>query len=79
VFNPILQGEKFDPAGRYVGRWVSELAGLPANLIHQPWTATPMELASAGVTLGDNYPKPIVEHKAGRAHALAAYAQVRNR
>jgi len=79
VFNPILQGEKFDPEGHYVRRWVPELAGVPANLIHQPWTATPMELASAGVTLGETYPHPIIEHKAGRARALAAYAQVRNR
>ena len=52
VFNPILQGEKFDPDGAYVRRWVPELARLPAGLIHQPWSATPLELASAGVALG---------------------------
>jgi deoxyribodipyrimidine photo-lyase len=79
VFNPILQGEKFDPAGAYIRRWIPELKDLPAGLIHQPWTATPVELASAGVTLGNNYPQPIVEHKTGRARALAAYAKVRNR
>ena len=45
VFNPILQGEKFDPDGAYVRRWVPELARLPASLIHQPWSATPLELA----------------------------------
>ncbi len=78
VFNPILQGEKFDPQGVYVRRWVPELAQLPDNLIHHPWTATPLELASAGVTLGKNYPEPIVDHKAGRERALAAYAKVRN-
>ena len=71
VFNPILQGEKFDPDGAYVRRWVPELAQLPDKLIHQPWTATPLELASAGVELGKTYPQPIVDHKAGRERALA--------
>uniref|UniRef100_Q07L10 Deoxyribodipyrimidine photo-lyase n=1 Tax=Rhodopseudomonas palustris (strain BisA53) TaxID=316055 RepID=Q07L10_RHOP5 len=77
VFNPILQGEKFDPDGAYVRRFVPELARLPAALIHQPWTATPLELASAGVQLGHNYPEPIIEHRRGRERALAAYATVR--
>lgn len=77
VFNPVLQGEKFDPDGAYVSRWVPELARLPANLIHQPWEATPMELAAAGVTLGKTYPEPMVDHKAARARALAAYAKTR--
>ncbi len=77
VFNPILQGEKFDPDGAYVSKWVPELAQLPAKLIHQPWEATPMELAAAGVTLGKTYPEPIVDHKAARARALAAYAKTR--
>jgi deoxyribodipyrimidine photo-lyase len=77
VFNPILQGEKFDPDGVYVRRWVLELAQLPAKLIHQPWTATPLELASAGVTLGETYPEPIIDHRAGRERALVAYAKVR--
>jgi deoxyribodipyrimidine photo-lyase len=79
VFNPVLQGEKFDPAGDYVRRWVPELAGLPAKFIHQPWSATPLELAAAGVTLGGTYPEPIVDHKVGRARALAAYAELRQR
>ena len=50
---------------------------LPASLIHQPWNATPLELASAGVELGRTYPQPIVDHRAGRERALAAYAKVR--
>ena len=77
VFNPILQGEKFDPDGEYVRRWVPELARLPDKLIHQPWEATPLELASAGVELGKTYPHPIIDHKAGRERALKAYAKVR--
>ena len=78
VFNPILQGEKFDPRGVYVRRWVPEISGLPDNLIHQPWSAAPLELASAGVELGKTYPRPIIDHKAGRERALAAYAKLRN-
>jgi deoxyribodipyrimidine photo-lyase len=77
VFNPVLQGEKFDPDGAYVRRWVGELASLPAPLIHQPWRATPLELASAGVELGRTYPEPIIDHKRGRERALAAYAKLR--
>ncbi len=78
VFNPILQGEKFDPEGAYVSKWVPELAQLPPKLIHQPWEGTPMELTAAGVTLGKTYPEPIVDHKAARARALAAYAKTRS-
>jgi deoxyribodipyrimidine photo-lyase len=78
VFNPVLQGEKFDPDGVYVRRWIPELKDMPSKLIHQPWTATPLELRNAGVTLGKDYPKPIVDHKAGRARALAAYSKTRN-
>jgi deoxyribodipyrimidine photo-lyase len=77
VFNPILQGEKFDPDGDYVRRWVPELAGLPDSLIHKPWTATPLELEAAGVHLGANYPAPIVDHRLGRERALAAYSRIR--
>jgi deoxyribodipyrimidine photo-lyase len=78
IFNPILQGEKFDPQGVYVRRWVSEIAKLPDRLIHKPWTATPPELADAGITLGKTYPQPIVDHKAGRERALAAYAKTKS-
>jgi deoxyribodipyrimidine photo-lyase len=79
VFNPVLQGEKFDPEGNYVRRWVPELAALPAKLIHQPWRAGSLELASAGLELGRNYPKPIVDLAEGRQGALAAYARIRAR
>ncbi|MDB5578157.1 MAG: deoxyribodipyrimidine photolyase [Bradyrhizobium sp.] len=77
VFNPILQGEKFDPDGAYVRRWVPELGQLPAGLIHQPWSATLLELRGAGVELGKTYPEPIVDHKRGRERALEAYAKTR--
>lgn len=72
IFNPVLQGEKFDPAGEYVRRWVPELARLPARLIHRPWEAEPAELAAAGVRLGGDYPRPIVDPREGRERALRA-------
>jgi deoxyribodipyrimidine photo-lyase len=77
VFNPILQGEKFDPEGTYVRRWVPELAALPADVIHKPWTATPLELKAAGIDLGTTYPAPIVDHPLARKRALDAYGKIR--
>ncbi|MCA1481292.1 FAD-binding domain-containing protein, partial [Bradyrhizobium sp. NBAIM08] len=71
VFNPVLQGERFDPDGAYVRRWVPELAQVPARWIHAPWTAPPLVLLAAGVTLGGNYPRPIVDHAEARARFLA--------
>jgi deoxyribodipyrimidine photo-lyase len=76
IFNPVLQGEKFDPEGAYVRRWVPELARLPAAVIHRPWEASPLVLREAGVALGRTYPAPIVEHGAARARALAALAEI---
>ena len=76
IFNPVLQGEKFDPDGAYVRRWVPELAQLPNRLIHQPWEAAPLELAGAGITLGKTYPHPIIDHRKGRERALKAYEKV---
>lgn len=73
VFNPRLQGEKFDPEGRYVAQWVPELAKLPAKYVHEPSSAPEAVLKAAGVTLGKNYPKPIVAHNKARDRALAAY------
>ena len=77
VFNPVLQGEKFDPDGAYVRRWIPELSRLPAKLIHQPWRATPIELKSAGIELGRTYHEPIIDHARGRERALAAYGKIR--
>ena len=76
IFNPVLQGAKFDPTGAYVRRWVPELAKLPDPLLQAPWRATPLELADAGVRLGETYPLPIVDHASARAAALAAFQRV---
>jgi deoxyribodipyrimidine photo-lyase len=70
IFNPVRQGEKFDPDGEYVRRWVPELAGLPARHIHSPWNAPPEVLAAANVRLDDNYPRPIVDHAFARQRFL---------
>jgi len=77
IFNPILQGEKFDPDGEYVRRWVPELAALKSKWIHKPWLAPPLELAVAGLTLGENYPRPIVDHGFARDRALTAFKQLK--
>ena len=75
VFNPILQGDKFDDAGEYVRKWVPELAQLPNKWIHKPWEAPQDILEKADITLGITYPQPIVDHAAARVRALAAYKQ----
>jgi deoxyribodipyrimidine photo-lyase len=76
VFNPVLQGFKFDAAGDYVRRWVPELARVDAAHIHAPWDAPPLALRQAGVVLGETYPHPIVDLAEGRDRALAAFKQV---
>ena len=76
VFNPLLQGRKFDGDGSYVRRFVPELAKLGNADVHAPWEASAEALARAGVVLGENYPHPLVDLAAGRARALEAYAQV---
>ena len=70
VFNPVTQGQRFDPDGVYVRRWVPELARVPSARIHAPWTMTPDEAAEAGVHIGTDYPAPIVEHAEARLRAL---------
>lgn len=77
IFAPVLQGVKFDPEGSYVRRWVPELAGMPSEHIHAPWEAPAAVLAAAGVRLGENYPRPLVDHAEARAGALAAFKQLR--
>ena len=77
VFNPVLQGQKFDAAGDYVRRWVPELAKLDSKWIHAPWLAPPLALLEAGVELGRTYPSPIVDHAEARQRALAALQEAK--
>ena len=76
IFNPVSQGQKFDPGGNYVRRFVPELAGMPKKYIHNPWDAPDTALAEAGVKLGQDYPAPVVELKASRERALAAFKSI---
>jgi deoxyribodipyrimidine photo-lyase len=75
IFNPVTQGEKFDPDGNYVRRWVPELARMPARFIHRPWEAPEEVLKEAGVALDQDYPRPIVDHRFGRERFLAVAAE----
>jgi deoxyribodipyrimidine photo-lyase len=79
IFNPVLQGKKFDPAGAYVRRWVPELAKLDTAFIHDPWAAPPLELSAAGITIGKTYPAPLVDLAEGRARALAVLREALGR
>jgi len=73
VFNPTLQGQKFDPQGDYVRRWIPELHHVPDPLVHKPWEATGSNRPGAG------YPAPIVEHAWARRRALAAFQALKER
>jgi deoxyribodipyrimidine photo-lyase len=75
VFNPVTQGEKFDPDGGYVRRFVPELARLPNKHLHAPWLAPPLLLAEAGVRLGTTYPTPLVDLAEGRQRALEIFTR----
>ena len=79
VFDPVTQGEKFDPRGDYIRRWCPELAGLPIEWIHQPHKAPPAVLRAARVELSRSYPQPIVSHAIAREVALEAYARIKSR
>lgn len=79
IFNPISQSEKFDPEGKFIRRYLPELAGLPPAALHAPWLAQPVELQSAGVVIGKTYPAPIVDHAQAREKTLARYAVVKKK
>ncbi len=78
IFNPVSQGEKFDPDGDYVRRWVPELNQLPSTWVHKPWEAPADALAVAEIELGRTYPWPIVDHREARSRALEALRQIKN-
>jgi len=77
IFNPVSQSEKFDSEGKFIRRYLPQLAKLANKSLHAPWTAKPIELQAAGVTLGGNYPHPVVLHAAARAKTLQRYAVVK--
>lgn len=77
IFNPVTQGEKFDKHGEYVRQYVPEIAALPNKYLHKPWEAPADVLEDAGITLGDQYPHPIVDHREARKNALDAYEVVK--
>jgi deoxyribodipyrimidine photo-lyase len=77
IFNPINQSEKFDPEGKFIRRYVPELAELPTKTLHAPWLAKPLEMQAAGVVIGKTYPAPIVDHAQARDKTLARYALVK--
>jgi deoxyribodipyrimidine photo-lyase len=77
VFNPVSQGEKFDPQGQYVRRWCPELANLPDEWVHKPAQAPPDVLHRSGVEVGGNYPVPIINHTIAREIALEAFSKIK--
>jgi len=77
IFNPVLQGLKFDTDGAYVRRWVPEIAKLPDEWLHKPWDAPEDVLKAAGIKLGQTYPAPVIDLMAGRDRALAALKTMR--
>ncbi|MFM2324725.1 MAG: hypothetical protein RL244_1604, partial [Pseudomonadota bacterium] len=77
IFNPMTQSRKFDAAGRFIRRYVPEIAGLNDDEIHAPWEAKPMERLAAGVELGKTYPAPVVVHEEARVATLARFDAVK--
>ena len=77
IFNPTSQSEKFDPEGKFIRRYLPQLAALPTAALHAPWKARPLELQEAGVVLGQHYPHPMVQHDVARELTLQRYAVVK--
>lgn len=77
IFNPTSQSTKFDPDGRFIRRYLPQLARLPNAALHAPWLARPLELQEAGVVLDGNYPAPLVDHDTARRRTLERYAVVK--
>ncbi|MBI5259590.1 MAG: deoxyribodipyrimidine photo-lyase [Burkholderiales bacterium] len=77
IFNPVSQSQKFDAQGRFIRRYLPQLAQLPDTLIHAPWLASPVDRVAAGLELGVHYPLPVVQHDQAREHTLKRYAVAR--
>ena len=77
IFNPVLQGKKFDPQGDYVRHWLPELAQVPDKYLHEPWKMPLAIQQQAKCVIGRDYPQPIVDHASARQATLDAYAQAR--
>ena len=77
IFNPVTQSQKFDPQGRFIRRYLPELANLSDRAIHAPWLAGPLDLMAAGVRLGETYPRPVVDHDHARQRTLARFGAVK--
>ncbi len=78
IFNPVLQGQKHDPDGEYIARWVPELSELPVKYRHEPWKMSQEEGKSHNFKLGKDYPQRIVDHKFARQRTLDAYKSARS-
>lgn len=77
IFNPVSQSRKFDPQGRFIRRYLPQLAGLPEAVLHAPWEARPVDLAAAGLVLGRDYPEPVVNHEEARQRTLQRFSVVK--
>jgi deoxyribodipyrimidine photo-lyase len=77
VFNPVLQGQKFDPDGNYARRWLPELSQVPVKFIHNPWEMSPDLQKKVGCVIGNDYPPPIIDHAFARQRALDVYRKAR--
>ena len=78
IFNPVTQSERFDPQGKFIRRYLPELAKLPDKYLHAPWTAPPLEQQAAGCVIGKDYPEPIVDHAGARERCLDLFKTVRS-
>jgi deoxyribodipyrimidine photo-lyase len=79
IFNPVSQSRKFDPEGKFIARYLPQLANLPPAALHEPWAASPVDLASAALVLGQDYPLPVVRHDEARTRTLQRYAVVKKK
>lgn len=77
IFNPVSQSQRFDPQGRFIRRYLPELARVPDKFVHAPWTMAPQEQRAAGCVIGRDYPAPIVDHATQRERALALFKAAR--